>query len=247
MKHTKRGPVVAIDGPAGTGKSSVTKRLCQALKYVHVDTGALYRVVALSCLEKRVFLRQITEDPKSRVFSPEIEKIISDLSRELHIEFKQDLSRNPSNRVILNGEDVSDRIRTAEVSMASSAVSAVSGVRASLLGLQRKLGCAGHAILEGRDIGTVIFPDADVKFFMTASVEERAKRRLSELEASGADTPSYESLLRQIAERDRSDSTRQLAPLKKADDAIEIETTKLSLDEVVAKMEKIIREKVGSA
>ena len=129
--------------------------------------------------------------------------------------------------------------------MAASRVSANPAVRASLLGLQRRLGCQGKAILEGRDIGTVVFPDADVKFFLTASVEERAKRRLIELEASGADAPSFEELKRQISERDRGDSTRAVAPLRRAADAIEVDTTRLTLDEVVALMESKVRERIG--
>jgi cytidylate kinase len=130
--------------------------------------------------------------------------------------------------------------------MGASRVSAHPPVRASLLGLQRRLGCQGKAILEGRDIGTVVFPDADVKFFLSASVEERAKRRLAELEASGADAPSFEELKRQIADRDRGDSTRAVAPLKRAPDAIDIDTTQLTLDQVVALMEKHVRERLGA-
>jgi cytidylate kinase len=129
--------------------------------------------------------------------------------------------------------------------MTSSAVSAIPEVRSALHSLQRRLGCEGSTILEGRDIGTVIFPDADVKFFMTASVQERAKRRLAELEALGEDAPSFEEVKRQISQRDLQDSSRLVAPLKRAEDAIEIDTTLLTLDEVVEKMESIVRKKVG--
>jgi cytidylate kinase len=117
-------------------------------------------------------------------------------------------------------------------------------VRACLLGLQRRLGCQGKAILEGRDIGTVVFPDADVKFFLSASVEERAKRRLAELEAAGADAPSFEELKRQISERDHGDSTRAVAPLKRAPDAIDVDTTSMTLDQVVAHMESQVRKRL---
>ncbi len=244
MGIPKQGPVVAIDGPAGTGKSSVTKRLSKNLGFIHVDTGALYRCVAYCCMEKKLFPGPITQDPKTRKFSDELSDRITEISREAHIEFKIDCNRNPSNRVFLNGEDVSDRIRTPEISLAASAVSAISGVRASLLGQQRRLGCTGRSILEGRDIGTIVFPDADVKFFMTASVEERAKRRLAEIEGSGANIPSFEDIKKQIKERDRADSTRKNAPLKKAEGAILIDTTAFSLDEVVSKMVAIIKEKI---
>lgn len=210
----KQGPVIAIDGPAGTGKSSVTKRLATELGFVHVDTGALYRAIALLALEG-------ARNP-------------GEVAREVHLEFRRIPGRNPSNRVFANGLDVTERIRTPEISMEASRISAIPEVRASLLGLQRRLGCAGQTILEGRDIGTVIFPDADVKFFLTASVEERAKRRMMELEAQGGDLPSFEELKRQIEERDQGDSTRAIAPLKQATDAIPVDTTQLTLDQVVA-------------
>jgi cytidylate kinase len=229
MAFPKLGPVVAIDGPAGTGKSSATKRLAEALGFVHVDTGALYRSIALLSLEK----------------SPELDPVIAkQVAVSIHLEFKRMPGKNPSNRVFANSRDVTDLIRTPEVSMAASRVSAVPEVRAALLGLQRRLGCMGKSILEGRDIGTVIFPDADVKFFLSASVEERAKRRLIELEASGADAPSYEEVKKQIAERDHGDSTRAVAPLKRAADAVDIDTSNMTLDEVVKKMESVVRERL---
>jgi cytidylate kinase len=129
--------------------------------------------------------------------------------------------------------------------MAASRVSALPEVRAALLGLQRRLGCVGKSILEGRDIGTIVFPDADVKFFLTADVDERAKRRLIELEAAGADAPSFAELRRQIVERDHGDSARSVAPLKKAEDAIELDTSHMTLDEVVAEMESIVRARLA--
>lgn len=207
---------MAIDGPAGTGKSSVTKRLATELGFVHVDTGALYRAIALLAAEKN-------QDPVV-------------VAHETHLEFHRIVGRNPANRIFANSQDVTERIRTPEISMAASRISAIPEVRASLLGLQRRLGCVGRTILEGRDIGTVVFPDADVKFFLTATVEERAKRRLIELEAQGGDTPSFEELKKQIAERDEGDSTRVTAPMKRAQDAILIDTTTLSLDQVVAQL-----------
>jgi cytidylate kinase len=232
----KLGPVVAIDGPAGTGKSSATRRLADLLGFVHVDTGALYRAVAL------MTIRSFGDDVTGVIDTPAFKEKSGELAKSLHLEFKRMAKKNPANRIFANGKDVTDFIRTPEVSMAASKVSAIPEVRAALLGLQRRLGCAGKSILEGRDIGTVIFPDADVKFFLSAAVEERAKRRLIELEAAGADAPSYEEIKRQIIERDHGDSTRAIAPLKRAPDAIELDTTDLTLDQVVSKMEAQVRE-----
>jgi cytidylate kinase len=168
-----------------------------------------------------------------------------EVARSLNLEFKRSPKKNPANRILADGKDVTDFIRTPEVSMAASAVSAIPGVRAAQLGLQRRMGCVGKTILEGRAIGTVIFPDADVKFFLTASVEERAKRRLAELEASGADATSFEEVKRQIVARDQGDSTRAVAPLRKAHDAIEIDTSPLTLDQVVTQMEELARERLS--
>lgn len=236
MSIPKLGPVVAIDGPEGTGKSTATRRLADALGFVHVDTGALYRAIAF--LTREQLKDHLVDAPG------ELETAAA-LAKVAHLEFRRAPKKNPANRILANGRDLTDYIRTPEVSMASSRVSASPGVRAALLGLQRRLGCQGRAILEGRDIGTVVFPDADVKFFLTASVEERAKRRLIELEASGADAPSFEELKQQIAERDQGDSSRTIAPLKRASDAFEIDTTRLTLDDVVAAMEREVRERLG--
>lgn len=232
----KQGRVIAIDGPAGTGKSSATKRLAELIGFVHVDTGALYRSIALLCIDRGVDFS--ADLPQKSV------DLAVQVAREAHFEFKRMPRKNPRNRIWMNGVDVTEKIRTPEVSMAASRVSAIPGVRASLLALQRRLGCAGNSILEGRDIGTVIFPDADVKFFLTASVDERAKRRLTELEAVGADAPSFEELRAQIIQRDEQDTHRAIAPLKKAADAIAIDTTAFTLDEVVSKMENYVRDRL---
>src|SRR6185437_4430976 len=235
MAIPKQGPVIAIDGPAGTGKSSATKRLADALHFVHIDTGALYRAVAFLTLRKEISHDEPPRDPSE-------ERLIAiETAKQVNLVFKRMPKKVPSNRIFANSRDLTDFIRTPEVSLAASRISAIPEVRAALLGLQRRLGCQGKAILEGRDIGTVIFPDADVKFFLTASVEERAKRRLIEMEATGLDAPSYEEIKRQIVERDHGDSTRKVAPLKKASDAIEIDTTNMTLDEVVEEMEKQAR------
>ncbi len=236
----KLGPVIAIDGPAGTGKSSATKRLAERLGFIHVDTGALYRSIAYTLLSEKGLLETGLME-----LSKADEERATVIANSLKLEFKRDPKKNPSNRIFANGKDLTPYIRTPEISIASSRVSAVAGVRQALLGLQRTMGGQGRSILEGRDIGTVIFPDADVKFFLTASIEERAKRRLAELEASGADAPSYQELKKQIADRDHGDSTRAIAPLKRAPDAIELDTSQYTLDEVVDWMEEKIRSKLG--
>ncbi len=229
--------VVAVDGPAGTGKSSATKRIADLLGLIHVDTGALYRGVAFQCFEVGFTLD----------FDESDHDAITKIAQKAQFEFKRIKSKNPSNRLFLNGKDVTSMIRTPDMSMMASRVSAIPGVRAALKGLQRNLGMSAPSILEGRDIGTVIFPDANIKFFLTASIDERAKRRLSELEAQGGDSPSFEELREQILKRDEGDSTRAIAPLKKASDAIEIDTTASTLDQVVIEMAKLIRAKMNKA
>ena len=233
--RVKGGPVVAIDGPAGTGKSSATKQLADRLGFIHVDTGALYRAVALDLINQGT-LDVATAERAAHAIA---------VSRTAQYRFARNAALNPSNRLFFNGKDVTTLIRTPEVSILASRVSAIAEVRAALIGLQRSLGGKGKSILEGRDIGTVVFPDADVKFFLTASVGERAKRRLAELEAVGADVPSFLEVQRQISERDHADETRAIAPLRRADDAILLDTSALSLDEVVAFMEKAVRDKLG--
>lgn len=240
----KLGPVVAIDGPAGTGKSSATKRLSERLGFVHVDTGALYRAIAYLLLKERNALDS-GYDGFSESEIPGVETRAAEIAESAKLHFERKPKLNPSNRIFANGTDITSFIRTPEISMTASKVSAIPAVRNALLLLQRTMGCQGRSILEGRDIGTVIFPDADVKFFLTASIEERAKRRLAELEASGADAPSYEEVKKQIADRDRGDMTRAVAPLKRATDAVELDTSSYTLDEVVDWMEKKVRDKLG--
>lgn len=229
--------IIAIDGPAGTGKSSVTKRLSIKLGFQHIDTGALYRVLALRTSRR---LQANLDD----VNASELSKVAIEEALKNGIRFEHRPKLNPSQRVFSFDEDVTRLLRTPEMGMWASRVSAIPEVRAALLDLQRNLGRSRSSILEGRDIGTVIFPDAELKFFLTASLDERAKRRLSELEASGMDVPDFEILKGQIAERDHADSTRAVAPLKPAKDAIRVDTSKMSLDEVVSFMEKIIQKAV---
>jgi cytidylate kinase len=244
LKIPKQGPVISIDGPAGTGKSSATKRLSDRLHYTHVDTGALYRSIAYLLLKERGALGTGWES-FTPADLPSVEMRAKEIAETAKLEFRREPTKNPAIRVWANGKDITPYIRTPEVSICSSRVSALPAVRGALLVLQRTMGCHGKTILEGRDIGTVIFPDADVKFFLTASIDERAKRRLYEMEGAGADSPSYEEVRRQIAERDEGDMTRAVAPLRKAGDALELDTSNYTLDQVVEWMEKKVRDKLG--
>lgn len=212
----------ALDGPSGAGKSTIAKSLAKRLGYVYVDTGAMYRAIGLYALTNGA-------DTTSK---EEIVPLLADINVELKY-------IDDSQRVILNGEDVSDKIRTPEISMAASNVSAIPEVRAFLLDLQRDIALKNNIIMDGRDIGTVILPNAEVKVFMTASAEERARRRFEELTAKGQDVV-YEDILNDINQRDYNDSHRAAAPLKKADDAVEIDTTNMSIDEVVDSIEELI-------
>jgi len=224
----KKGPILAIDGPAGTGKSSATHRLAQRLGFVHIDTGALYRAIAFLTLKK---------NPSG----DHLIKSACEVAESVHFEVRSISHLNPTHRVIADGEDLTEKLRTPEVSSLSSKVAALPEVRAALLQLQRHLGYRGRVILEGRDIGTVVFPDADVKFFLTANLEERARRRLLELKTSELDFPSFETVKSQILSRDEEDLKRTIAPLKKAPDAIEMDTSTQNLNEVVDIMEAHVR------
>lgn len=206
---------IAIDGPAGAGKSTIARKAAAELGFIYVDTGALYRAVAYCCISKG-----------ADVSVPEnVEKLLPGITPELRfIEGVQ--------HVFVNGEDVSDRIRTPEVSMAASKVSAIPAVRAFLFDLQQKIARENNVIMDGRDIGTVVLPNADLKIFLTASPEARADRRFKELKDK-TDAPTYDEVLADIIKRDRDDSTRAIAPLKQAEDAVLCDTTSLSLEESV--------------
>jgi len=220
-------PIVAIDGPAGAGKSTVARRLADRLGFILVDTGALYRTVALAA--ERAGVRFDDADG--------LEQLARALVHAQGIAFE----RRPSGaRVLLSGEDVSEAIRTAAMGMGASTVSAHGGVRAALLDLQRQMGQEGGVVLEGRDIGTVVFPDAEVKFFLTASPEVRARRRYDELAAKGQHV-TFEGTLADVQRRDAQDSGRAHAPLRQAESAILIDSTTLGIDETVAKMADIVR------
>lgn len=214
---------MAIDGPAGAGKSTVARRLADALGYVLVDTGAMYRSVALAATRAGV------------AFS-EAERV-AELARGLVAGHALSFERDPALgvRVKLSGEDVSEAIRTPDIAQGASLVSAHGGVRAALLDLQRQAGEGGGVVLEGRDIGTVVFPEAEVKFFLTASAETRARRRHEELVAKGQPL-SFEETLADVKRRDAQDEGREVAPLKKAESAVLVDSTDLTIDQTVARM-----------
>jgi len=214
---------IALDGPAGAGKSTIAKAVAKKIGYIYVDTGALYRSIALYVLNNGV-------DTKS-------ESEIKPLLSEINIELK--FIEN-SQYVFLNNEDVSEKIRTSEISMGASNVSALPSVREFLFDLQKNIAKNNDIIMDGRDIGTVVLPNADIKIFLTASPEDRAKRRFNEMKEKD-NAIDYETILAEIIERDYNDSHRQIAPLKQADDAILVDTSKLSLENSIEKVYFLIQ------
>lgn len=218
---------IAIDGPGGAGKSTLAKRLAERLGCVYVDTGAIYRTVGL-------YVRRNDVSPRD---AEAVEKLLPSLDISLeYVEGKQ--------RMYANGEDVTDLLRTPEMSMYASAVSALPCVRAFLLESQRSLAERYSVIMDGRDIGTVVLPNADVKIFLTADESERARRRWLELKEKGAED-TFEQVLADLKKRDAADSSRAIAPLAAAVDAVTLDTTKLDLDESLEAMLAIIDGKLG--
>jgi cytidylate kinase len=227
VSEERRRVIVAIDGPAGAGKSTVTRALTRALGYQLLDTGALYRSVALAARRRQVDWGD--EDGLAAV------------ARSLSVRFSLD---GDINRVFVDGDEVTEAIRTPEISEGASVVSALPGVRDALLDLQRSIGRGGGVVAEGRDVGTVVFPEAAVKFFLTASDRERAQRRQAELEARGHPS-DYDTVLAEIQRRDERDSNRAVAPLRQADDAVLVDSTARSVTDVVAEMEARVRAAEG--
>ena len=219
------GFIVAVDGTAGSGKGSITKIVAERLNLTAIDTGAMYRCVALAMLEQNVGLE-------------ETEKIL-EILKNIKIEFIED---EDGKKVFLNGKDVSLKIRTIEVTEYASPVATIGIVREHLVKLQREMAEAIDVIMEGRDIGTNVFPNADVKIYLDATPEERAKRRFRQNKENGIDTP-FEEILKNVIDRDYRDSHREIAPLTKAPDAVYIDSTGMTIEEEAEAVIRIIKEK----
>lgn len=220
MKRSR--PIVAIDGPGGAGKSTVARRLAKDLGFTYLNTGAMYRAVALAVSEAAIE----QDDPK-------LEERIAPILKSLKIEFDSD-------RVLLNGRDISSEITRPDISDLASTYSTLGPVRARMRELQRAIGEQGGVVMEGRDIGTAVFPDAEIKFFLDADPAVRAARRYDELSAKGS-TTTRDEVSRELMERDHRDSARELAPLRRADDAIVIDTSKIPIDQVVCALKERIQ------
>ncbi|MGI5963102.1 MAG: (d)CMP kinase [Lawsonibacter sp.] len=219
---------IAIDGPAGAGKSTLARRLAETLGYLYVDTGAIYRTVALKMLQAGV--------------NVEIPEQVIPLLREMDI--RLEYGSDGSQRMLLEGEDVSQAIRAHRVSGLASKVAAIPEVRAFLLDFQRRLAKEHSVVMDGRDIGTVVLPQADVKIFLTAAPQARAQRRLLELELRG-ESADFETILRDIIQRDEQDRSRTVAPLRQAEDALLLDTTQLNLEESFQALMAIVKEKIN--
>jgi len=218
-----RLPIIAIDGPSGVGKSTLSKLLASELGFINLDTGAMYRAVALAAARRGIDANDAAA--------------LGRLASEVVIDFARSAG---SEQVLLDGADVSAAIRTPEISLLTSTVSACPAVREALVRRQRELGARGGFVLEGRDIGTVVFPDAEVKFFLMASAEERGRRRFLELQAKGVPVELAKTVA-EVEARDAADCNRSHSPLRRADDAVTVDTTARGIDEVLAEMLEIVR------
>lgn len=227
MDTEKKTIAVAIDGPSGAGKSTIAKILAKELRFIYVDTGALYRSIGYTALRRGV--------------APDDAEAVGALLPSLHPELRY---IDGAQRVLVNGEDVSDHIRTPEVSLAASKVSSLPAVRRALFDLQRDMAKKNNVIMDGRDIGTVVLPDAEVKIFLTASAEVRAQRRYEELREKGTDV-TYDEVLADMKKRDYDDSHRAVAPLKAAEDAVRVDTTAYSLEKAVAALKELVEKALG--
>ena len=216
--------VVAIDGPAGAGKSTIAKLAAEKLGYAYIDTGAMYRSVAWKFLQT------------GKAFD---EDFISGLSKTMLIDFKPEAKIN---RVFVDGTEVTDAIRTPEVTAIVSRVAAIGAVREAMVDQQRRMGEAGGVLMDGRDIGTVVFPNAQLKIFLTASVEERARRRYAEMVAKGQQV-DLQQLQADIAERDNQDSERAISPLRQAEDALLLDTSDMGISEVTDRILQLVQER----
>ena len=220
---------VAIDGPSGAGKSTISRAAAMKLGLVYIDTGAMYRAAALFCLRQGI---DIKKDPDGAAAAVDTIRI--------DIDYQED-----GQHIYLNGEDVSEEIRTPEVSMGASNVSAIGEVREKLVSLQQSLASSKNVIMDGRDIGTKVLPDAQVKIFLTASVEDRAERRFNELAAKGKSV-TFEAVLKDIVKRDKNDETRAVSPLKPAQDSILLDTSGCTFEEALQAVLDIIEQKYNS-
>lgn len=220
--------VIAIDGPSGAGKSTVSKLIAERLGFACLDTGAMYRSVALKAL-------------KWGIDVDDAEKLAS-ISEKCIIEFESEPGSARAKAVFIDGVEVTNDIRTAQIDSLASKVSAVPAVRTALVAQQRNVGASGDYVVEGRDIGTVVFPDAPVKVFLTASDEERARRRVKQNIELGVGSTDFEEVLAAIIERDRNDSSRDVSPLRAADDAVVIDSSPYTIDEVVDMICDLVKE-----
>lgn len=221
---------IAIDGPSGAGKSTMAKMVSKELGILYLDTGAMYRAVALKALREGI--------------SHNDEELMEEMVKGIDIRIEYD---NGQQKVFLDGEDVTEKIRTPDVTVGASNVAVIPGVRKKMVELQRNIASLNSVVMDGRDIGTYVLPDADIKIFLTASVEDRTRRRYEELAEKGTLTQTFEELKNEMEYRDKNDSSRSIAPLKKAEDAILLDTTGFPLKKTVKMILDIVKARVNNA